>query len=552
MSADDILRLHYQERQFLGARDFQDEQAYLLESRHRNNVSQRSWGILSGLEIKETVTGSGIWIVTAGAALDAYGREIYVFEDTPLDVLEIDSKLAGRTGDVSLKVWLSYATEDTSPAAAGFLTCEDASLNTRTRESFRLIYQDDPVPFNTQRVDDRARWPVATQDLPDDPKEAAWPVLLGTITWDSTKDEIKIVDKAERVYSGLRGAEVLSQTTQFDVHPAQVRLVVDGAEEAVLTTRKGTAAAPAASSALHLRTNDDQGGSGIIADKDDVTLGKKLSVTGPATLKDTVGDGAGKLVLEAGPGNVSMLTRRKGTASGPGTGPPHDLTIRTSDGAGGNRIVVDLDALELHSVRVKKGVVLEEGLDTWGPVIFKEPGGIDDGDVMQISRFRQGPEQYDLRVQIGDENDTKDRFVIGPKFHGDLLFKDQFVVDNAGNVTAKGNADIGGTLKTGGKINTRDVAADGARLDTMTDDANHVAVVNGNVPHGGEIPLPAGFTQAECHWIVIVNPPLSTTPLPPTFHSNTDSRVVNSQFTVGPPFNLTIDGNADYLMIGVK
>jgi hypothetical protein len=53
MSADDILRLHYQERQFLGASDFDDEQAYLIESRHRNNVGQRTWGILSGLEIKE-------------------------------------------------------------------------------------------------------------------------------------------------------------------------------------------------------------------------------------------------------------------------------------------------------------------------------------------------------------------------------------------------------------------------------------------------------------------------------------------------------------------
>ena len=560
MSADDILRLHYQERQFLGARDFQDEQAYLIESRHRNNVAHRTWGILSGLDIRETVTGNGIWIVSAGAALDAYGREIYVFEDTPLDVLELSGKLANQTPPIALKIWVTYAIEETSPAAAGFLTCEDAALNTRTRESFRFIYQDAPVPFDTQRVEDSTRWPVATQDLPDDPKEAAWPVLLGTITWSGTA--ISKADPAGRRYSGVRGAEAVSQTTQFDVHPAQLRLMVDAAEEAVLTTGKGSTALPAATSVLHLRTNGDSGGAGVVVDKDNVTLGQTLTVAGVTTLSDTVGNGSGKLVLEVGAGNVATLTRRNGTGSN------HDLAIRTNDGAGGNTIRIDEDALALESVTVTGAAIFQGGLDTWDKIVLKQTDGTDDSDPMVISRRNTASDSNDLCVQIGDNTDTKDRFIIGPIVSGQAAITEQFIVDNAGNVTAKGGANIGGTANIGGSaniaasavvagnltvlggVNGRNMIADGIKLDAISDNAKNVAILRGNVSHGGQIPLPAGFIDpAQCVWIVIVNPPLGGAPLPPTFHTGADSRIVNSQVIIlGSPFN----GNADFVMIGVK
>jgi hypothetical protein len=556
MSADDILRLHYQERQFLGARDFEDEQAYLIESRHRNNAGQRTWGILSGLEIKEN--SSGVWIVTAGAMIDAYGREVFVFEDTPLDLPEIGGKLANHATPISLKVWLSYATEETSPAAAGYLTCQDTNINTRTRETFRLIYQDNPVPFDAQSPDDSTRWPVATQDLPDDPKEAAWPVLLGTITWDGAPPKITAVDPTGRRYSGLRGAEVLSQTTQFDVHPARVRLNVDGAEKAVLTTWKAASNTNlAATTELYLRTNGDNGGAGIFVDKDNVDLGQKLSVTGTATLSDTVGNGSGKLILEVDTSNLATLTRRNGSPNN------HDLAIRTNEGIGGNSILIDRDNLAIDNVTVTNAAVLKKGLDSWGPIILKQTAGGDDSDPMVISRFPDGnTNKNDLRIQIGDDLDGNDRLVVGPVYWNGQQFQEQFIVDNLGNVTAKGNANIGGnatingnenvtgTLSTGGDINGRNVVADGAKLDTISSNAKEIVVLTGNALDGADIPLPSGFNDSDCHWIVSIIPPLSTTPRPPLeFHKGPDIRTVSSHITVGLQ---TFHGSADYLMIGVR
>jgi len=570
MSADDILRLHYQERQFLGASDFEDEQAYLIESRHRNNVGQRTWGILSGLEIKENPSGSGLWIVTAGAMIDAYGREVTVFEDTPLDLLEIGGKLANHATPVSLKVWLSYATEETSPAAAGYLTCQDANINTRTRETFRLIYQDDPVPFNTQLPDDSTRWPVAAQNLPDDPKEAAWPVLLGTITWDGAPPKITAVVSAGRRYSGLRGAEVLSQTTQFDVHPARVRLIVDSAEEAVLTTLKAASNTDlAANTALYLRTNDDNGGAGIFVDKDNVDLKKNLSVVGTATLESTVGNGHGKLMLEVDASNIATLTRKNGSPSN------HDLAIRTNEGTGGNSILIDKDNLTISNVIAAAGssavlqnvtaegsAVVKKGLDSWGPIVLKQTTGGDDSDPMVISRFASATNANDLRIQIGDDLDGNDRFVVGPVYWSDQQFKEQFIVDNTGNVTAKGNASIGGnanvtgSLSTVGAINGRNVAADGAKLDTITANAMEVAVNSGTAPHGASLLpfLPTGFTPAQCFFFVSPNFVSSNSvgPLITSFGvlcSVTTGHIVQMEWTIS---GTTVPGVANFLIIGVR
>ncbi|MEA2337517.1 MAG: hypothetical protein QOE82_1524 [Thermoanaerobaculia bacterium] len=558
MSADDILRLNYSENQFLGVTDFDDEQAYLIESRRRIRIADRTWGILSGLVIQPST--SGPYVVTAGAALDAYGREIYVFEDTPLDVLEIGSKLANHATPATLKIWISYAIEDTSPAAAGYLTCADAALNTRTRESFRLIYQDDPVPFDAQLVDDTTRWPVAVQDLPDDPKEAAWPLLLGTIEWNGAAIT-KVVDAGRR-YSGLHGAEVLSQTSQLDIHPANVRLLADKLAGAVITTKKGTPADSDATTALHLGTNEAVGGAGVFVDKDDVTLGQKLTVTGTATLKDTVGNGSGKLVLEVDPANnIATLTRRNGSGS------DHDIAIRTNDGAGGNRVLIDSDILVIQNLTVEHGAVLKEGRDTWRQIVFRNQDGTDDGDTMAISRAQPNniTERNDLRVQIGDELDTHDRFVVGPVSKIDQQFKEQFIVDNLGNVTAKGNADIAGSAHVGGAatiggtanitgllttttllittglVNGRNIATDRATLDaldtkvaTISPNVNVVAI-QGHVSNGGTIPLPSGFSDpSECVWIVRSNP------LSITFHTGGESRVVN------------VPGGVDYVTFGVR
>lgn len=194
MISDDIKRLNYYEGQFLRARDFQDEQAYIIEMRRRHLIANHLWGIVAGLEIKQDPF-SKIWSVQPGIAIDAFGREILVFDAEPLNMNTIADALSGEPKPATLKVWISYKTEKTTRPSAGYEKCGDEDEFIRVRETFSFVYNDDPVfDWNTkelakQTVDNPEAWPTAFQDLPDDPKKARWPVYLGTITWDTDPED---------------------------------------------------------------------------------------------------------------------------------------------------------------------------------------------------------------------------------------------------------------------------------------------------------------------------------------------------------------------------
>lgn len=194
MTSDDIKRLNFYEKQFLGTRDFQDEQAYHIEMRRRHLIAHHIWGIVAGLEITQDII-SKIWYVQPGMAIDGFGREIIVFDPEPLNINKIADQLAGAPKPALLKVWIAYQIEKTNRPAPGYEVCGGNGQFMRTHETFRLIYQDDP-PFDLQKVSDPSdpdvnnpdspkTWPHAFQDLPDDPEKARWPIYLGTLTWDT-------------------------------------------------------------------------------------------------------------------------------------------------------------------------------------------------------------------------------------------------------------------------------------------------------------------------------------------------------------------------------
>src|SRR6266571_1579715 len=126
MAIEDILRVNYTEGQFLSAADFTAEQTYMDESRRRHYISEHTWGIVSGLTIEQNA--SKVWVVKAGMAIDGYGREIYLFEDEPLDTTEIAAQLAGQA-NATLEVWLTYNTETTAPAVNGYASCISGASN---------------------------------------------------------------------------------------------------------------------------------------------------------------------------------------------------------------------------------------------------------------------------------------------------------------------------------------------------------------------------------------------------------------------------------------
>jgi hypothetical protein len=227
MSTDDIKRLYFYERQFLGARDFREEQGYHIEMRRRHLVAHHRWGIVAGLSITQDAN-SKVWAVEPGMAVDAYGREILVFDPEPLNTEQIAARLAGEVKPVQLKIWLAYKTEKAQKPAPGYRACDEKDGFMRVRETFRLIYQDDPV-FDLHQTADPANqdpnnqesWPRAFQDLPDDPKQARWPIFLGTLVWDTDPDNplqnavisVSALDSRDgqrRRYVGVVAAEIIS------------------------------------------------------------------------------------------------------------------------------------------------------------------------------------------------------------------------------------------------------------------------------------------------------------------------------------------------------
>lgn len=80
------------------------------------------------------------------------------------------------------------------------------------------------------------------------------------------------------------------------------------------------------------------------------------------------------------------------------------------------------------------------------------------------------------------------------------------------------------------------------------------AVLTGSIAHGGTIPLPAGFTQAECKWTVSPNT-MDDTAVGNKQHGircwADANRLVNCQMR-NNEYNTYQNGTANYIIVGVK
>src|SRR5580693_1874356 len=119
-----IDRVRYYDGEFLRAFDFADEQTYHLEMRRRLNRYLHLYGIVRGLDLSKSTDGGVTQItVTPGVAIDAFGREIYVFAGYTLGDADIT---ANRLTATTYDVWLRYNKTPSTPPSAGYGVCNQA------------------------------------------------------------------------------------------------------------------------------------------------------------------------------------------------------------------------------------------------------------------------------------------------------------------------------------------------------------------------------------------------------------------------------------------
>lgn len=222
-----IDRVHFYERQYLRAFDLEAEQLYHIEMRRRLNISLHTWGIVDGLDLRESETVPGIpkeFYISRGMAIDAYGRELMVAVDTPITETDLDRNRIQTETEFFLSI--AYRRELTTPPSGGYQLCDVKDQYTRWRESFEvLITKDDPTASLGPA-------PTVADPLSDDPSLRPWPIVLGKITTKRPVGGRLMVDSAPvaaRTYAGVRAQQLVTPASSVasDVGEAARPLVVE-------------------------------------------------------------------------------------------------------------------------------------------------------------------------------------------------------------------------------------------------------------------------------------------------------------------------------------
>lgn len=206
MSSDDLTRVRYTPRQFLGAEDFKDEQAYHLGMRRRHNIAHHTWGIVNGLELK--VEEEDNLFIQPGFAVDGFGRELALPQRQSVPVTMFDEK-----GRDALDVFLVYDRLATDTAEDG--TCEADGEPNRWLEGAHVevhpAQQDEDYRIKPPGVTEADRSFGAQSAPPDDPARR-WPVYLGRFERQRGKDRRYTYQEVldNRPYAGLVGEQIVT------------------------------------------------------------------------------------------------------------------------------------------------------------------------------------------------------------------------------------------------------------------------------------------------------------------------------------------------------
>lgn len=172
-----IDRVRFYDGEFLRAADFSDEQTYHTEMRRRLNRYLHLYGIVQGLRLhNDTQAGVTQVSILPGMAIDAFGREIYLFQ--PYTFGDNDVSNNRISSPANYDVWLRYQKTPSTPPSAGYAAGNQKNQYTRWVESFSVVLLSSPsIPFTDPRF--------ATDDT-DNPSQDDVGVLLGTVHVDPT------------------------------------------------------------------------------------------------------------------------------------------------------------------------------------------------------------------------------------------------------------------------------------------------------------------------------------------------------------------------------
>jgi hypothetical protein len=168
-----IQRNRYFDGEFLRSFDLGDEQAYHVALRRRLNRSLHLYGIVEGLELEVDPQGGINQVsITPGLAIDAFGREIFLF--APYAFGDDDVTANRITGNAIVDVWICYRKTAATLPSSGYGQCNDPNQYTRWQESYAVILvKQGTVPF----VD-----PGFVDPDTDDPELDKVGVLLGSVS----------------------------------------------------------------------------------------------------------------------------------------------------------------------------------------------------------------------------------------------------------------------------------------------------------------------------------------------------------------------------------
>lgn len=255
MAAEEIKRLNYYQRQYLGAADFKAEQAYHRNMRRKHNLAHHTWGIVVGLELVERAeegTGGVSVFVQPGVAVDGYGREIIVAQPHKLDPKDFS-----RFDTLNKReIWIAYTEERFQRPASGYESCGDDEQLARVRETYEIVVQPEPPPDDGILVDGKLVQPqppppsvpdpnvlsipadrsVPYQQMEEGARVPRWLVRLGSVNWDGTAGKQMFVAAGEtfltlgRRYLGVVAEEVMSPVKQLRFHPRTLPRLPDGTD----------------------------------------------------------------------------------------------------------------------------------------------------------------------------------------------------------------------------------------------------------------------------------------------------------------------------------